>query len=86
MEARIKSTGYLNGANSMGLGENIAAGNGGRGSPARIVQAWMRSHPHRVTLLKGDFEHIGVGMAHGTPWKPKSGGATYTTDFGFVNG
>jgi uncharacterized protein YkwD len=86
MATRIRNTGYLNGANSMGVGENIAAGNGKRGSPAQIVQSWMHSHPHRVTLLKGEFEHIGVGMSHGTPWQPHSGGATYTTDFGFVNG
>jgi uncharacterized protein YkwD len=86
MQARIKSTGYLNGANSMGLGENIAAGGGPRGKPAKIVRGWMRSHPHRVTLLKGGFEHLGVGMTHGTPWKPKSGGATYTADFGYLGG
>ena len=86
MQARVKSTGYLNGANSMGLGENIAAGNGGRAKPARIVSQWMRSHPHRVTLLKGGFEHLGVGMTHGTPWRPKGGGATYTADFGYIGG
>lgn len=85
MATRIKKTGYLNAA-AWGVGENIAVGEGGRGSPARIVQAWMHSHPHRVTLLNGDFEHVGVGMAHGTPWKPHSGGATYTTDFGFTHG
>lgn len=85
MATRIKNTGYLNGA-AWGVGENIAAGKGRRGSAARIVQAWMHSPPHRATLLTRDYEHVGVGMAHGTPRKPHSGGATYTTDFGFTHG
>jgi uncharacterized protein YkwD len=84
MTSRIEKTGYPNG--TWGLGENIAAAPGGRGSPAKVVQSWMDSRAHRMNILKGAFEHLGVGMGHGTPWKPKGGGATYTTDFGYTAG
>jgi hypothetical protein len=47
MSSRVKRTGYLNGAQAWGLGENIAAGEGERGSPAEMVAAWMNSPPHR---------------------------------------
>jgi uncharacterized protein YkwD len=85
MSSRVKRTGYLNGANSWGLGENIAAGDGGRGSPAAMVDAWMNSAPHRAAIL-GGYEHVGVGMEHGTPSNPNGDGATYTTDFGRKGG
>ena len=86
MTSRVKQTGYLNGVQSWGLGENIAAGSGSHASPASIVQAWMNSQPHRVTLLNPRFEHVGVGVDEGTPWKPHADGATYTTDFGYNHG
>jgi uncharacterized protein YkwD len=86
MSARIKRTGYLNGARSWGIGENIAAGPGEQGTPARMVDAWMNSPPHRANILSRSFEHIGVGMMHGTPSNPGANGASYTTDFGFTNG
>jgi len=83
---RIQQTGYMSGAKSWGVGENIAAGRGDRGSPAKIVAAWMDSPPHRATILSPKFQHVGVGMVHSTPFKPQGGGATYTTDFGYSEG
>jgi uncharacterized protein YkwD len=83
---RVKKTGYLKGASSMSVGENIAALGGQRATPARIVEKWMKSSSHRSTMLRGTFEHVGIGMSHGTPWGGRKGGATYTADFGFVNG
>jgi uncharacterized protein YkwD len=85
MSTRVKRTGYLNGARSWGLGENIAAGDGRRGSPAQMVDAWMNSPPHRAAIL-GGYEHVGVGMQHGTPANPNGDGATYTADFGHKGG
>jgi uncharacterized protein YkwD len=86
MSTRVKRTGYLNGARSWGLGENIATGDGGRGSPAQMVDAWMNSPPHRAAILNGGYEHVGVGMEHGTPANPNGDGATYTSDFGHKGG
>jgi uncharacterized protein YkwD len=78
--SRILRTGYTAGALSWTVGENLAWGAGTRSSPARIVNAWMHSAPHRANILTGRFRHIGIGIAKGTP-RGGSGG-TYTTDFG----
>ena len=77
---RIRSTGYLSGASSWSVGENIAYGSGDRSSPRSIGRAWMNSPPHRANILSRSFREIGIGVAYGTP--AGGGGATYTTDFG----
>jgi uncharacterized protein YkwD len=77
---RIRGTGYLSGARSWYIGENIAYGSGDRSSPRSIGSAWMRSAPHRANILSRSFREIGIGLASGTPVGPR--GATYTTDFG----
>jgi uncharacterized protein YkwD len=77
---RIRSTGYLSGARSWTVGENIAYGSGGRSTPRSIGSAWMNSPPHRANILSGSFRSIGIGVASGTP--VGGGGGTYTTDFG----
>jgi uncharacterized protein YkwD len=69
---RIRSTGYLSGARSWAVGENIAYGSGSRSTPRSIGNAWMNSPPHRANILSG--------IASGTP--VGQGGGTYTTDFG----
>jgi uncharacterized protein YkwD len=77
---RIRATGYLSGARSWSIGENIAYGSGSRSTPRSIGRAWMNSPPHRANILSGSFRSIGIGIASGTP--VGGGGATYTTDFG----
>ena len=77
---RIRRTGYLSGAGSWSVGENIAYGSGDRSSPRSIGRAWMNSPPHRANILSRSFREIGIGVAYGTP--VGGGGATYTTDFG----
>ena len=77
---RIRRTGYLSGARSWTVGENIAYGSGGRSTPRAIGRAWMNSAPHRANILSRSFGSIGIGIAGGTP--VGRGGATYTTDFG----
>ncbi len=77
---RIRSTGYLSGARSWAVGENIAYGSGSRSAPRSIGRAWMNSAGHRANILSSSFRAIGIGIAHGTP--TGGGGATYTTDFG----
>ena len=81
MMDRIKNAGYIGGARSYSLGENLAWGTGALGSPLKIVAGWMRSPGHRQNILNGRFEELGVGIVPGAPGG-HSDGATYTTDFG----
>ena len=77
---RIRSTGYLSGARSWAVGENIAYGSGNLSSPHAIGRAWMNSPPHRANILSSSYRAIGIGIAFGTPSGRRGG--TYTTDFG----
>lgn len=77
---RIRATGYLSGARSWSVGENIAYGSGSRSTPRSIGRAWMNSPGHRANILSESYGSIGIGVASGTP--VGGGGATYTTDFG----
>jgi uncharacterized protein YkwD len=77
---RIRRTGYLTGAHSWMVAENIAYGSGTRSSPRSIGTAWMNSPPHRANILSSSYRSIGIGIAYGTP--RGGGGGTYTTDFG----
>src|SRR5215210_6333200 len=78
--SRIRRTGYLRGARSWNVGENIAWGSGRLGTPRAIARAWMNSPGHRANILSRSFRAIGIGISAGTPYG--RGGATYTTDFG----
>ena len=81
---RLTDAGYLPCGCSWGVAENIAYGSGSYGSPRNIVDAWMHSSGHRANILNGDYRHIGVAVASGTPAARRSrDGATYTTDFGY---
>jgi uncharacterized protein YkwD len=77
---RIRDSGYLSGARSWSVGENIAYGSGSLSSPSSIGTAWMNSPGHRANILSPSFREIGIGLASGTP--VGGSGATYTTDFG----
>ncbi|MFE6593557.1 CAP domain-containing protein [Streptomyces sp. NPDC057781] len=63
------------GATRRTVGENIACG---QRSPADVVEGWMNSPGHRANILKGDFTHIGIGLAGGgragTYWTQLFGG------------
>lgn len=85
-QSRIERSGYLSGAISWGIAENISWGQAGRGSPRGAVTSWMRSPPHRAALLSGSYRDLGVGVAIGSPTggsDPNS--AIYTADFGYRN-
>jgi uncharacterized protein YkwD len=77
---RIRRTGYLSGARSWSIGENIAYGSGRRSTPRSIGSAWMHSPGHRANILSRSFRAIGIGIAPRTPMGGRGG--TYTTDFG----
>jgi uncharacterized protein YkwD len=78
---RVRATGYLDQPGSWAIGENIAWGESFLASPANIVDAWMKSPPHRANILSKDFSDIGLGIVTGVPLSSNLG-ATYTTDFG----
>ena len=56
---RIRSTGYLDSANSWGVGENIAMG---YSSANATMVGWMNSPGHRANILNPSFTHLGVGV------------------------
>ena len=82
--SRIRSTGYLSGASSWGVGENLRWGSGGMGSPRVAVSSWMQSSSHRSTMLSGRYRQVGIGVEFGSP-NGGGGGDTaiYTADFGY---
>lgn len=82
LRKRVARTAYLRHAPWWSLGENIAYGSAGLGTPAAIVDAWMQSPPHRANILTREFRDIGIGIAAGMPTRDPGPGATYVTDFG----
>ena len=80
LSTRLKSTGYLSGASRWAYGENIAWGDGSRGTPKHVVNAWMNSSAHRSNILSGTFRDIGVGFSH------RGNRGYYTADFGMRSG
>ncbi len=80
---RIVAAHYLGHSRGASMGQNIGWGTGPDATPAGIVQAWMRSPPHRQIMLTGEFRDIGVGVAPAAPAALAEGqvGATYTVDF-----
>ena len=64
---RVRAAGYLRGAASFQLGENIGAGESALATPAAMVDAWMHSAGHRYNILHRSFRDIGIGIVMGTP-------------------
>lgn len=82
LAGRIARSDYLPCGCRWGAAENIAWGWGRRGTPRRIVKGWMKSAPHRATVL-GSYEHIGVGVRWGSSRRRGARVGTYTLDVGF---
>ena len=80
---RIRRTGYLRGAHSWIVGENLAWGSRGYSRPQVIMRMWMNSPGHRANILNASFREIGIGVAYDAP-VPHGGhpAGTYATDFG----
>jgi uncharacterized protein YkwD len=69
---------YVKGAGV--VGETLAWGSGAYSSPARTIESWLRSPPHRAVLLDPDFRFVGVG-SRGGPFQGQSWARVYTADF-----
>jgi uncharacterized protein YkwD len=80
---RIRRSGYLRGATSWTIGENIAWAEAELASPAHLVGDWMASRGHRANILDRSFRNVGIGLV---PGEPRGNGTlpalTITTDFG----
>jgi uncharacterized protein YkwD len=83
---RINRTSYLPCNCTWRVGETIAWGARGRGTPHAIVRAWMHSSAHRHILLDRGLKQVGIGLVWGSPSNPGARAATYTADFGFKSG
>jgi uncharacterized protein YkwD len=80
---RIRRTGYLRGARSWTVGENLAWGTFESSAPRAITRMWMHSPGHRANILSSSFREVGIGLAYGAPVAGGGGAAaTYATDFG----
>ena len=64
---RISATGYMRGARSWLVGENLVWGTGQLSTPASMVDAWMDSPPHRANLLRARFREIGLSGVSSAP-------------------
>ena len=84
--SRVRATGYIVDDAAWTVGENLAWGTGTLATPAGIVNAWMNSPGHRANILNAEFREIGFGIAIGNPRANDGQGATYTTNFGAING
>jgi uncharacterized protein YkwD len=82
--SRIEATGYMRGARSWEVGENLVWGNGPLSTPQSLVTSWMNSPPHRENLLRGRFREIGIAAVVGTPLNSSDGsGVTVSSEYGF---
>jgi uncharacterized protein YkwD len=82
MQARVTRAGYLRGAHEWWLGEALAWGRDGSGSPSAILAELLASPPHRAILLDPAYRDLGIGVARGAPSGAGSGALTITLDFG----
>jgi uncharacterized protein YkwD len=81
---RIESTGYMHGARSWIVGENLVWGTGPRSTPQAVVTAWMNSPPHRENLLRPSFREMGLAAVSGTPvGRSDTSGVTVSSEYGY---
>ena len=70
-----KRTGYLH-AHDWRWGEIIALKRGRDARPRGVMRSWLRSRPHRETLLKPYFDDAGIGL------RRNRGAAIWVVQFG----
>ena len=81
---RITASGYMQGARSWLVGENLVWGSGDLGTPASMVEAWMNSPPHRANILRSQFREVGVAAVGGTPFEAGDAeGVTVSSEYGY---
>lgn len=80
----VRSSGYLAGAGSWTIGENLGYGTQDLTTPAAMVIAWFFSPEHRDNMLSSDYRDSGIGVVAGAPASETTDhpAATYTQEFG----
>jgi uncharacterized protein YkwD len=81
---RIRGAGYMSGASSWMVGENLSWGTQVLSTPKGTVAAWMHSPEHRKILLRPSYREVGVGVVEAGPHTKAAPAATFTADFGVV--
>lgn len=85
--SRAANAGYMSGASTWGIGENLEWATGGAATPRRVVRGWMKSAEHRSVILSRRFRQVGIGIADGSPVAGIDQSAeTFTAVFGFRKG
>lgn len=84
--SRMRSAGYMAGASSWAVAEIIRWGAGGLATPRSAVAGWMRSAPHRSSVLSRRYRHVGIGVVVGSPVGNGSNAAIYTANLGTRGG
>ena len=75
-------SGYLEGATTYAIGENIAWGTGSYGTPRSTMNSWLHSTGHRENILNGQYAELGVGYAPGTTFQGYAGATLWSQEFG----
>lgn len=65
-----------------GMAENIGYGAASSSTARSIVEAWMKSPPHRENILGRDYSGIAVDVIDSAPTGSAKPGASYTANFG----
>lgn len=81
-EAVFRRSGYLKGAVHYVLGENLGWGQGELGSPRALMEAWLRSPPHRANLLRPVYRELGVAVLASDSFLGYRGVRLWATEFG----
>jgi uncharacterized protein YkwD len=85
--SRAEAAGYISGARTWGLGENLEWASGRAATARAVIDGWMKSAEHRDVMFSRRFRQIGIGVTHGSPVSPDvENAAIFTADFGFRKG
>lgn len=74
--------GYLAGASSYRIGENLAWGTGDYGTPRQTLNSWLHSPEHRANLLTPQFRDLGVGYLPDQSFQGLQGATLWSQEFG----
>jgi uncharacterized protein YkwD len=80
----VRASGYLDGAGSWTIGENLGYGTQDLTTPVAMVLAWFFSPEHRANMLSTDYRDTGIGVVASAPASETTDrpAATYTEEFG----
>jgi uncharacterized protein YkwD len=75
-------SGYVQGASSYQIGENIAWGTGSYGTPRQAMNGWVHSAGHRENILTAAYAELGIGYLPGQTFQGYNGATLWSQEFG----